>query len=77
MHADKKYQLADWRLRPLPAEMLKYAREDTHYLLYIHDCLKRDIAQGCGGSAGETRACLERALDGAREVCLLRYRKDG
>jgi exosome complex exonuclease RRP6 len=39
VEVDKKYQLADWRLRPLPAEMLKYARQDTHYLLYIYDCL--------------------------------------
>jgi exosome complex exonuclease RRP6 len=31
--ADKKYQLADWRIRPLPKEMLEYARADTHYLL--------------------------------------------
>lgn len=35
--AAKEYQLADWRIRPLPAELLKYAREDTHYLLYIYD----------------------------------------
>lgn len=34
---DKRYQLADWRLRPLPADMLHYARMDTHYLLYIAD----------------------------------------
>ncbi|KAG0006872.1 exosome nuclease subunit, partial [Modicella reniformis] len=35
--ADKKYQLADWRIRPLPKEMLLYARADTHFLLYIYD----------------------------------------
>lgn len=39
--ADKKYQLADWRIRPLSSEMMKYAREDTHYLLYIYDCLRK------------------------------------
>ncbi|KAI9128261.1 hypothetical protein K1719_001254 [Acacia pycnantha] len=33
--ADKHYQIADWRLRPLPDEMLRYAREDTHYLLNL------------------------------------------
>lgn len=32
---DKQYQLADWRVRPLPKEMIKYARADTHYLLHI------------------------------------------
>jgi exosome complex exonuclease RRP6 len=39
---DKKYQLADWRLRPLSADMLLYARMDTHYLLYIYDRLKNE-----------------------------------
>ncbi len=38
--ADKRWQLADWRVRPLSAEALHYARMDTHYLLYIYDCLK-------------------------------------
>ena len=28
-------QLADWRVRPIPAEMLQYAREDTHYLVCV------------------------------------------
>ncbi|KAH9728586.1 protein RRP6-like 2 [Citrus sinensis] len=35
-----RYQNADWRVRPLPDEMLRYAREDTHYLLYIYDIMK-------------------------------------
>ncbi|KAK4176494.1 exosome complex exonuclease rrp6 [Triangularia setosa] len=42
--ADKKYQLADWRIRPLPDEMLYYARADTHYLLYIYDMIRNDLA---------------------------------
>lgn len=41
--ADKKYQLADWRIRPLPAEMLAYARSDTHFLLYIYDNLRNAL----------------------------------
>jgi len=32
--------MADWRIRPIPAEMLKYAREDTHYLLFIYDKMR-------------------------------------
>ncbi|CAL5323849.1 unnamed protein product [Camellia sinensis] len=35
-----RYQNADWRLRPLPDEMLRYAREDTHYLLHIYDLMR-------------------------------------
>jgi ribonuclease D len=30
---NKRYQLANWGLRPLPAAQLDYARLDTHYLL--------------------------------------------
>ncbi|KAL9625583.1 MAG: hypothetical protein Q9160_000296 [Pyrenula sp. 1 TL-2023] len=44
--ADKKHQLADWRLRPLPAEQLEYARSDTHYLLYIYDQLRNELLEG-------------------------------
>lgn len=40
---DKRYQLADWRIRPLPDEMLRYARSDTHFLLYIYDNLRNAL----------------------------------
>ncbi|KAJ4497032.1 ribonuclease H-like domain-containing protein [Lentinula lateritia] len=40
---DKRYQLADWRIRPLPLEMLDYARSDTHFLLYIYDNLRNAL----------------------------------
>ena len=41
--ADKRYQLADWRVRPLTPDMLYYARCDTHFLLYIYDRLKIEL----------------------------------
>ncbi|EIW72816.1 hypothetical protein TREMEDRAFT_70822 [Tremella mesenterica DSM 1558] len=41
--ADKRYQLADWRIRPLPEEMEMYARADTHFLLYIYDKLRNAL----------------------------------
>ncbi|KAI0739418.1 hypothetical protein C8Q80DRAFT_1198600 [Daedaleopsis nitida] len=41
--ADKRYQLADWRIRPLPQEMLQYARSDTHFLLFIYDNLRNAL----------------------------------
>ena len=40
VQTDKRYQLADWRIRPLQQEMLLYARMDTHYLLYMYDLLR-------------------------------------
>ena len=38
--ADKRWQLADWRVRPLGEEALHYARSDTHFLLYCYDKLR-------------------------------------
>ncbi|THU91472.1 hypothetical protein K435DRAFT_780706 [Dendrothele bispora CBS 962.96] len=40
---DKRYQLADWRIRPLPEAMLNYARSDTHFLLFIYDNLRNAL----------------------------------
>lgn len=37
---NKKYQMSDWRLRPLTPSMKLYARADTHFLLNIYDQLK-------------------------------------
>ena len=49
--ADKRFQLADWRIRPLPNEMLFYARSDTHSLLYIYDRLREELLQQGGADA--------------------------
>ena len=46
--ADKRFQTADWRIRPLPREMLFYARSDTHALLYVYDCLRNELLQRGG-----------------------------
>ena len=32
---DKSHQRADWRKRPLPPDMLQYARDDTHFLIRL------------------------------------------
>ncbi|KAG8214705.1 hypothetical protein J3R82DRAFT_9790 [Butyriboletus roseoflavus] len=55
---DKRYQLADWRIRPLPTEMLTYARSDTHFLLYIYDMLRLLLVERSSATPvipGETR----------------------
>ena len=31
-------------MRPLPDELVRSAREDTHYLLHAHQRLKREMA---------------------------------
>jgi len=40
---NKKFQKADWAQRPLPSDMLNYARLDTHHLLDLRDCLKAEL----------------------------------
>ena len=50
---NKRFQMADWRKRPLTEDMLNYARIDTHYLLYIRDRLENLIVS-MGGGGGIT-----------------------
>lgn len=70
--ANKQYQLADWRLRPLPTEMYKYAREDTHYLLYIYDNLRNELLDK--GDA-TTKNMLKSVYQRSTALCLNRYEK--
>lgn len=66
IEVDKKFQLADWRMRPLPDEMLKYAREDTHYLLFIYDKMRNDLVIKGNESKNLIRSVFERS----KFVCL-------
>lgn len=44
VHLNKKYQRANWGLRPLPAPQLDYARLDTHYLLMLQEVQSRELS---------------------------------
>ena len=72
--ADKQYQLADWRKRPLSEEMLRYAREDTHYLLYIYDQLTTELLRHSPSQQPSAMlgSVLERSvcISDARTLCL-------
>ncbi|CAK7898212.1 exosome complex exonuclease Rrp6p [[Candida] anglica] len=62
----KKYQLADWRIRPLSSPMMSYARSDTHFLLNIFDQLRNKlIAKGDGR--------LQEVLFESRQVAKRRF----
>jgi hypothetical protein len=88
---DKKYQLADWRMRPIPAEMLLYARQDTHYLLYVYDRMRNELveqsrrssAKVMGGSAGSVGGAheipikLKYVWERSRAIALKVYEKPG
>jgi len=65
--------------RPLPKEMLKYARDDTHYLLYIYDRMKNDlIANGDPTTHNLMKVTLERSeLTSLKVYHKDIYREDG
>ncbi|RMX38072.1 hypothetical protein pdam_00003117 [Pocillopora damicornis] len=69
--ANKQYQLADWRIRPLPSEMVHYAREDTHYLLYICDRLHNELIK----HGNVNNNLLQSVYSRSRDICLKRYEK--
>ena len=66
--AQKKYQMADWRIRPLPAELVDYARSDTHYLLYIYDELRNMLAEATTPGENLTDAVLEGSKKEALQI---------
>jgi ribonuclease D len=42
---NKKWQRANWGQRPLPPELLNYARLDTHFLLALRDRLAKNLKE--------------------------------
>lgn len=42
---DKKWQRANWGIRPMPAAMLAYARMDSHFLIALRDILVQELAE--------------------------------
>ncbi|KAL7299082.1 hypothetical protein TKK_0008170 [Trichogramma kaykai] len=43
INPDRYFQIVDWRVRPLPEELTKYAQKDIHYLLYLKDILRNAL----------------------------------
>eukprot|EP00347_Sterkiella_histriomuscorum_P018705 403344491 len=73
---DKKYQLADWRQRPIPEEMLKYAREDTHYLLYVYDLMRKELIQNAvKQNASNPLSMYRQVLIKSNQLCQKQYEK--
>ncbi|KAL5335714.1 ribonuclease H-like domain-containing protein [Aspergillus crustosus] len=69
--ADKKYQTADWRIRPLPTEMFDYARSDTHYLLYIYDNVRNELLE----NSTPEENLVDYVLEKSKEEALQRYER--
>lgn len=72
--AQKQYQMADWRVRPLPQELFDYARSDTHYLLYIFDCMRNELIERSNFAMPDHEGDkLWYVLEKSTEVALQRY----
>lgn len=64
----KKYQLADWRVRPISPEMLSYAQSDTHFLLNIYDKIKNQLID---------QNVLPEVLENSRKTASQRFEMPG
>ncbi|KAL7727735.1 hypothetical protein ACLKA6_008072 [Drosophila palustris] len=71
LDVDKSLQLADWRMRPLPQQLIDYARQDTHYLIYVFERMTNDLLQADQGQPQALRMVYQLST----EVCKKRYTK--
>ncbi|KAK2808339.1 hypothetical protein FQN50_004724 [Emmonsiellopsis sp. PD_5] len=69
--AEKQYQMADWRLRPLLPGMFDYARSDTHYLLYIYDHLRNELLE----HSTPNESLVDYVLEKSKEEALQQYER--
>lgn len=61
----KKWQLADWRIRPLSNEMMDYAKADTHFLIEVFYKMHEDLLK--------IPNALQKTLYSSRKVALRRF----
>jgi exosome complex exonuclease RRP6 len=70
--AQKQYQLADWRQRPLSQELFEYARADTHFLLYVYDNMRNELVEKSDFSNPDKNK-VQDVLQKSKETALQRY----
>ncbi|EPS68035.1 hypothetical protein M569_06735, partial [Genlisea aurea] len=75
---NKSLQREDWRRRPLPGEMIEYARMDAHYLLYIASCLCKELKlyKNDDSDPGDELYFLLEASRRSNATCLQLFAKD-
>lgn len=77
IEVNKKLQLADWRVRPLTKELVRYAQEDTHYLLYVYDRLHNAIIhQDQHEKSATMQSLMHVVLKQCQELSKKRYEKE-
>ncbi|XP_037730545.1 exosome component 10 isoform X2 [Drosophila subpulchrella] len=70
LDVDKSLQLADWRMRPLPQQLIDYARQDTHFLIYVYERMTNDLLL-----QQKEPGLLNSVYQMSTEVCKKRYNK--
>lgn len=70
--AQKQYQMADWRTRPLSKELFDYARADTHFLLYVYDKMRNELVEKSDFSDPEKNKVRD-VQEKSKEYALQRY----
>ncbi|KAA8524681.1 hypothetical protein F0562_011104 [Nyssa sinensis] len=73
---NKLLQREDWRQRPLPVEMVKYARTDAHYLLYIATCLASELKQQDNLCLDDKFHFVLEASQRSNTICLQLFSKE-
>lgn len=73
IQANKVFQRADWRIRPLTQELIDYARQDSHHLLYIYDLMRNELIEKGNQLNNLITAVYQRSL----ELCLKVGRSSG
>ena len=63
----KRFQVADWRSRPLSLAMQRYAQADTHFLLHIYDQLRKLLADKRAELQGRRAMRAARGAGAAQE----------
>ncbi|KAF5799366.1 putative polyribonucleotide nucleotidyltransferase [Helianthus annuus] len=74
--AHEEYENADWRLRPLTDEMLRYAREDTHYLLFLYDLMQRRLLLSPTDPECPEAPPLVEVYQRSSDICMQLYQKE-
>ncbi|KAG2308845.1 hypothetical protein Bca52824_028593 [Brassica carinata] len=76
---NKLLQREDWRQRPLSEEMVRYARTDAHYLLYIANNMTAELRQlgiEDSSSPDDKFSFLLEACRRSNMICLQLYTKE-
>lgn len=60
--------------RPLPQEMFFYARADTHFLLFIYDCMRNELIEKSNPKVPDENR-IEIVLQKSKEVSLIRHER--